>query len=307
MTLISTSALLLDEVARTGSIRKAAERLNISPSALNRRVLNLEADYGVKLFERLPRGVRLTAAGELLINDIRRWRADHERLQVQLQEMQGLRRGHVTIGIMECLAGSFAQTLFDEVQSRFRGLTLELFVGGTRQLLQRLMAGELNMVVCFNAPPQPDLTKLLSFDVPAGIVIAPGHPLAGKSAVRLSECLEYPLILPDFSLATRSLIDRAMASVSASPVPSAVTNSTRLMKQLVRDGRHIAFLGVVDLLDEINEGSLTFVPLSDGRLPQEALALVIRNSQPTTPAVAALQNLLRSQLLALPLPSVEAE
>lgn len=305
MTLISTSAMLLDEVARTGSIRKAADRLNISPSALNRRVLNLEADYGVKLFERLPRGVRLTAAGEMLINDIRRWRGDHERLKVQLQEMQGLRRGHVALGLMECLSGSFAERLFDQVQSRFRGLTLELFVGGTRQVLQRLLAGELNMAICFNVPPQPELTKVLSFDVPAGIVIAPDHPLAGRDTVRLSDCLAYPFILPDFSLATRTLIDRAMAAVSAKPVPSVVTNSTRLMKQLVRDGRHIAFLGVVDLLDEINDGSLKFIALSDGRLPQEALALVMRNSQPTTPAVAAVQNLMRKQLLDLPLPTLQ--
>lgn len=256
----------------------------------------------MQLFERLPRGVRLTAAGEVLIADIRRWRGDQERTRVRLQEMQGLRRGHVALGLMECLASSFAVELFENIQSRHRGLTMELFVGGTPQVLDRLVAGELNLAICFNVPPRPELTKLFAFDVPAGIVISPDHPLASRQSVRLSDCLAYPFILPDFSLATRSLIDRAMNAAAAHPVASVVTNSTNLMKRLIKDGQHVAFLGVVDLLDEIHDGSLRFIPLSDGRLPQEDLALIARNSLPVTPAAQAIQDLLRSQLMKLPVP-----
>jgi Bacterial regulatory helix-turn-helix protein, lysR family len=57
----------IDAIARHGSIRKAAEALNVAPSALNRQVLDLEQDLGSALFERLPRGVRLTAAGEMFL------------------------------------------------------------------------------------------------------------------------------------------------------------------------------------------------------------------------------------------------
>ena len=59
----------INEVARTGSIRRAAEQLNLTPSALNRRIQDVEAELGTAIFERLPRGVRLNAAGELLIHD----------------------------------------------------------------------------------------------------------------------------------------------------------------------------------------------------------------------------------------------
>jgi molybdenum-dependent DNA-binding transcriptional regulator ModE len=64
--------LILDTVARAGSIRKAADRLRIASTALNRSILNVEKELGTPLFERLPRGVRLTAAGEVLIATIRR-------------------------------------------------------------------------------------------------------------------------------------------------------------------------------------------------------------------------------------------
>ncbi|HYP91370.1 MAG TPA: LysR family transcriptional regulator, partial [Polyangiaceae bacterium] len=62
----------LDAVAHHGSIRKAADALHIASSALNRRILDLEADVGSPLFERLPRGVRATAAGELFLAYVRR-------------------------------------------------------------------------------------------------------------------------------------------------------------------------------------------------------------------------------------------
>src|ERR1700675_1447540 len=57
----------VDAVARYGSIRKAADTLNIASSALNRQILDLEADLGAPLFERLPRGVRVTSAGEAFL------------------------------------------------------------------------------------------------------------------------------------------------------------------------------------------------------------------------------------------------
>ena len=61
----------VDEVARVGSMRQAAERLHIAPSAVNRRILDIEEELGTLLFERLPRGVRLTSAGELFVIYIR--------------------------------------------------------------------------------------------------------------------------------------------------------------------------------------------------------------------------------------------
>ncbi|RYF67418.1 MAG: LysR family transcriptional regulator, partial [Comamonadaceae bacterium] len=69
----------VDEVARVGSIRQAAERLHVAPSAVNRRIQDIEEELGTPLFERLPRGMRLTAAGELFVRYIRARGAELER------------------------------------------------------------------------------------------------------------------------------------------------------------------------------------------------------------------------------------
>ncbi|HZV21596.1 MAG TPA: LysR family transcriptional regulator, partial [Hyphomicrobiales bacterium] len=75
----------IDAVARHGSIRKAAEALHMASSALNRRILDLEEDLGCGLFERLPRGVRPTAAGELFIDYVRRAISDLETVTSRIE------------------------------------------------------------------------------------------------------------------------------------------------------------------------------------------------------------------------------
>ena len=70
-----------EKIAETGSLRSAAEQLNITPSALNRRVLGLEDELGVAIFERHPSGLRPNIAGEILLKHIRDQFADMDRVK----------------------------------------------------------------------------------------------------------------------------------------------------------------------------------------------------------------------------------
>src|SRR5919204_5156212 len=97
----------VDEVARSGSIRKAADHLNVTASAVNRRIADLEEELGAPLFERRPRGVRLTAAGELFVRYIREQTGDVERMKSQIEDLKGLRRGTVRIACSQALALDF--------------------------------------------------------------------------------------------------------------------------------------------------------------------------------------------------------
>ena len=87
----------VDEVVRARSIRKAAEQLNVTASAVNRRIMDLEKELGAPLFERRTRGVRLTAAGEVFVDYLRKQNGDVERMKSQIEDLKGLRRGTVRI------------------------------------------------------------------------------------------------------------------------------------------------------------------------------------------------------------------
>ena len=87
----------VDTVARIGSIRKAADQLAITSSALNRRIIGMEEDLGVPIFDRVPNGVRLNAAGEILVQHFRKQLAEMDRVKSQINDLQGERRGHVAV------------------------------------------------------------------------------------------------------------------------------------------------------------------------------------------------------------------
>ena len=97
----------IDAVVRAGSIRKAAEALSITSTALNRRILTMERELGVPIFERLPRGVRLSTAGEILIQHVRTQLSDMERVKSQIADLSGVRRGHISIACSQALMPVF--------------------------------------------------------------------------------------------------------------------------------------------------------------------------------------------------------
>ena len=93
----SRKLLYVDEIARCGSIRKAAARLNVASSAVNRQILALEEEIGAPIFERLPRGLRLTAAGELCIEHIREVLKNYERLEGRIRGLKMPQAGKVSM------------------------------------------------------------------------------------------------------------------------------------------------------------------------------------------------------------------
>ena len=104
-----------DHVAREGSIRRAAEALNVASSAVNRQILKLEQEIGTPLFERLRSGVRLTAAGEVLLQHARGTLSDYQRTRLEIAGLSGTVTGHVQIVCLESLVLRFMPQVVEEL------------------------------------------------------------------------------------------------------------------------------------------------------------------------------------------------
>ncbi|WP_158814653.1 LysR family transcriptional regulator [Methylocapsa sp. S129] len=300
MPLISPAALLVDEVARFGSIRRAAERLNASASAVNRQILNLEAELGAPLFERMPRGVRLTAAGEVVVDDVRRWRRELERATGRIRELKGLQRGHVAIGVMECFVAGVLPRTIGALQRRHPGVTVEVFIGGTEQILERLAAQTIDVALCFNPPTRPHVTAMLKLSARPGLVASCDHPVAQKKSIRLSDCARYSFVMPDRSLGLRRVADDALRRAGIEPLAVVATNSTSLIKALISEGGHLAILSYMDVLAEVEAGRLSFVSIEDIRLPAEELLLCVAPNHTLSSQAGLMIEILRQELRALP-------
>ncbi|GEP11154.1 LysR family transcriptional regulator [Methylobacterium gnaphalii] len=266
----------LDEVARSGSIRSAASRLNVASSAINRQILALEEQMGTPLFERLHRGLRLTAAGEILIRHVRDTLREHDRMLAQVTSLKGLSRGEVTIATMASLAAGVLAGVIREFRETSPGIVVKVRVLPGSDIVDALLAGEVDLALGYKLPANPRLHCIAEFEHRLGAVTAPDHPLSGRYHVRLGDCLSYPLVVADHSLTLRGVIE-SLTPDRMSFEPVVETNSIELMKRLAQTPPHVTFLNLADVGEEMRRGVLAFTPLSDARAITQTASLVQRS------------------------------
>ncbi len=300
MPLISPAASWLSLVAKVGSIRRAAVKLNVSPSAVNRQILKLEAEYGAPLFERLPRGLSLTAAGRMLVADIERWQHDHARTLQSLAELRSPMSGHAAIGLMESFGRAVVSRLMTHMAKRHFQVSLDVQIGGTEQIVGQLVNRKLDLAICYAVPRQPDIQFLARVPSSPGIVVARGHPLAGRKSIRLAECARHSFVLPDASLTSRSIFDKAMRRAGLRPATMVTTNSIEVMKTLVREHRQITLLGLPDIHSDLLDGELVYIPFADRHVRASSLSLIAHRHARLSPVAAMVADHLKDQLQRLP-------
>lgn len=277
----------VDAVARAGSIRKAAERFNIVSSAVNRRILELEQEIGTPLFERLPRGVRLTPAGEIFVAYLRRALADVDRARSEIEDLQGLRRGVVRIAAIEGLAIHFLPGVITAFQREHPKIAFGIDICGRNEVVQRVKLFEADLGLVFNPPPDADLRHLAEIEQRLCAFVSADHPLASRPSVRLSECVEYPLAVPDRSLGGRVLLDEFMSKRSLKLQPSLESNSYELMRHFVLQTGGVYFQISTGAPQPNKRPGLVAVPLEERGLAGGKLVLCCERGR-TLPVAAAL-------------------
>lgn len=269
----------LDEVARSGSIRAAGERLNVAASAINKHVLQLEEAVGEPLFERLPRGLRLTPAGEILVAHIRRTLKEYSQVEAEIRDLKTLQGGEVIIATMNGLAGGIVPKAAANFGARHPRLKISIRVMFARDILQAVLDGEADLGFAFNLQPLPQLETLWKMDTRLGAVVSPAHPLAGMDAISLASCLPYPLIFADRSMLIHGIVADAFAEAGFEAEPAFLTNSIEAMKCLASVGEGIGFLSKFDIAEEIRNGVLAFLPIRDRTFGHNVLSLVQRGKR----------------------------
>ncbi|MEV0627353.1 LysR family transcriptional regulator [Nonomuraea wenchangensis] len=182
---------LLDEVARSGSFTAAAELLGHTQSAVSRRVAALERAAGGPLFERLPRGVRLTPAGAALHRHAVAVLDRLERAGEELAALHAGRGGTLRLGAFATANVDLVPGTLKRFAARRPGVELRLVEGLTTKLLARLRAGALDAAVVSDYPaglPAAEAGRLVPLREDRLLVALPaGHRLAAEAAVDLRD------------------------------------------------------------------------------------------------------------------------
>ncbi len=254
----SRSFAYFEAVAQHGSMRKAASTMNVASSALNRKILDLEADLGVLLFERLPRGVRMTSSGEMLLSHVQRTARDLEMTCGQIEDLRGLRRGHIRLAVVEAAQRVVAKLIVASQKTHPR-VTFDYRIMGSHAVVRE----EVDIGYAFNPRADASFIAVAERVKSLHAFVARDHPLSDRKQLRLSDCSSFPVLFGDTSLGGRHLLDAAAEDASLSLRPGVTANSIEVLKVIASKSQGICFQLNIDAEEELG---LIAIPLSDHRL-----------------------------------------
>lgn len=293
----------LEAVARIGSVQGASRTLGIAASAIDRQIIALEDACQTPLFERHPRGMRLTSAGEAVVLLARRWRADEDRLEENLRAMRGEQFGTVRLAAMDSLANSILPDFVTIFSGRYQRIRFAIDIMTPKEAARELEIGSIDLALAFNLPPDKARHVLWSAPLPFGCVVGRGHPLWGQAGTTLSEAAKHPLAAQSRVLPVREYLDKRYGWLFDQAEPALVTNSLQFLKQALISGDYLAITSQLDALRELETGSLSFVPLTDQGLRPQTINIAVdaRRSLPRAARLVgeALSEMIPARLTAL--------
>ena len=263
------------EVARCGSIRKAAQNLFVASSAINRQILRLEDELGAKLFDRVPTGIRLNAAGERLLQHVRGTMHDFHLMRSELDAMRGERKGHVSVVAMDSLMIDFLPAAVLEFSETYPAVQYAIQSAMPSDVPDRVVAGDHDIGLCYLGKLPAGLKIVASAPFPPGVVMASSHPLVKKAKITFDDCRGHAFFQLSRVSPIHSVVSPAFSSFWDELDPAMSCNSTTLVKQLLIAGRGISFFSKIGFMDELARGEVVWRPLANSAINAIKVGIVI--------------------------------
>ncbi|BCZ83885.1 LysR family transcriptional regulator [Paraburkholderia steynii] len=287
------------EAVRFGSIRAAADWLNVAPSAVSRQIGLLERELDAALVERHARGVKPTEAGEYVIEYYREQMAHKDDLISRLQELRGLRTGHVNVVLGEGFVSDMLSGPMQQFCKQYPGIKVNLDLAGTNEVMRKITEDEGDIGLVYNPPPEPKIVCRASRMQPLMAIVGPGFPRAQREkAMTVRELASFPLAAAHPSFGTRQMLEAVEFAEKIRLDPIVTTNSISILKQFVKSGLGIACLPAFSVSTELDAGELFAIPIDHPLLVNAEAQLVTRVGRKLSVASNRLLQLMHSQMRA---------
>lgn len=234
---------LMVAIADQGNLRRAAEQVGVTQPAATQALAELEQLIDTPLFERHARGMRTTAAGQLLIPVVRQMLAA---LQASTESLSALQQGEglLRIGMIPAAASSLARLVVRDFVSRHPGIRLEVREDKGEHLMESLISGGLDAVLSRQPSPLPALVTfhpLLQDE--AVVLVGRQHPLAGQPGLRMADLVQARWLLAPAGMRVRDLMDRFSATADASlHIHPVTTTSLAFLVEILKDNETLVLI-----------------------------------------------------------------
>lgn len=236
------------EVVRQGGFSRAALTVFTTQSAVSKAVKQLEDELGVALLDRTGHKNELTDAGQIVFRRARTMLNERDDLLAELDELRGLKRGALRLGISPVGSSILFAPLFAAYRSRYPGIDIRLVEHGSNELQDLLHAGEVDLAALL-LPVAPEFAWQEVVEEPLMALVPSDDPLAGKGVIDLAALEEHPFILFEQGFALNRIILDACKRRGFTPQAVARSAQIDFIIELVAAGLGVAFLPRILALD----------------------------------------------------------
>ncbi|OME94956.1 MULTISPECIES: LysR family transcriptional regulator [Paenibacillus] len=254
------------EVAIRQSFTKAADELGYAQSSVTTQIQKLEKEYGVKLFERYGRGLRLTKSGEELFKYAVQMLDLFQQSKEKLTKQGG---GTLSIGTIDSLAAYFLPSVIHQLKQRHEDLVIRIQPDREDSIISKVREGEYDLGLILDRKPEDSSLNWIAIrEEPLLLIAHPNHPLLVKPVIELEHLADAEWIMPEDSCNYRMMLEKVLR---ASGVPMRIgleLGNPEAIKRYVTSGTGISLLPKMVAEEEIKRGELSILPFahSDIRL-----------------------------------------
>ena len=279
-------------VAEHGSLTRAARALHVSQPAISKQLGDLESDLGAVLVDRLPRGVRLTAAGEVLFAHAQRILHAERAAESELRELVELEAGRLSIGASTTIGSYFVPSLFGELHRAHPRVQLELRIANTAAIQEAVLENRLDLGLTEGFVASDALTvDTLEGDELVAIA-APGHPVLERAPLSARALTSLPLLMREPGSGSRDVVEAALLERGLRVQPIMALGSTEALKNAVLHGLGVAIVSRLTVEYELRTGRLAELALIDLHIRRDLHLVTLRDKR-LSPAAKAFIELLR--------------
>jgi len=268
----SVALKYFNEVARSGSIAAASLRLHVAGSAVSRQIVSLEYEIGTPLFERQPRGMILTAAGERLAQHVRRYLLEEERVVAEIRSRGERTIGTIRIATSQGLASSFLPEAARLYREDFPEIRFAIHALSPADIVSAVADGSSDVGVAFVVATHPGVEVKHRSVVPLYALMSPKHPLGRRKHVSLHELQEFPFATSR-DTTVRGMINLRAAILGFQPKIVFECDYSDGLFSFCSTGEAVTFGSPLSAANWINRGELVAIPLFDAQLYERNLEI----------------------------------
>ncbi|QTF06582.1 LysR family transcriptional regulator [Brenneria izadpanahii] len=286
-----------NEVAQCVSLRKAATRLYVTPSAVSRQIEQLEHFYGASLIERNPRGIRLTREGEFLAQAINATLRELDHVKEHIANSQGVVAGTIRMFVSEGLISSMLAPVLAKFSQQYPKVQFQIETGSAPRIADAFRAGEADIGLTFYMPPCAEIEVTHHCDLWHRVLVPQGHPFTGRHSITIKDLAGQPLAIPNSTFSTRQIIEAAARKEGVRLNVAYTTSSVEVQKCLARTGIALLVLPQAARQDRDLGDGLVAVPLLDPLIERVRVDLCLPRQRTASIAIKTCQSML-AQIMA---------